>query len=120
VAQHSCASAKCHTSDKVAVYLWEHRERIELHLLPKSSPNCNPIEREWRNLYDRITWNHRCETMEELLDLTFAWLGSRNPFQSRRSGVQKRRVVHFPVVWSYFVLRRNSTASSRRGAAYRN
>jgi hypothetical protein len=37
VAQHSCASAKCHTSDEVAVYQWEHRERIELHLLPKYS-----------------------------------------------------------------------------------
>ena len=76
-----CDSAKCHTSDEVAVYLWEHRERIELHLLPKYSPDCNPIERVWWNLHDRITRNHRCETMEELLDLTFAWLGSRNPFK---------------------------------------
>jgi putative transposase len=76
-----CDNAKCHTSDEVAVYLWEHRERIELHLLPKYSPDCNPIERVWWNLHDRITRNHRCETMEELLDLTFAWLGSRNPFK---------------------------------------
>jgi putative transposase len=76
-----CDSAKCHTSDEVAVYLWEHRERIKLHLLPKYSPDCNPIERVWWNLHDRITRNHRCETMEELLDLTFAWLGSRNPFK---------------------------------------
>jgi transposase len=76
-----CDSAKCHTSDEVAIYLWEHRARIELHLLPKSSPDCNPIERVWWNLHDRITRNHRCETMEELLDLTFAWLGSRNPFK---------------------------------------
>jgi putative transposase len=76
-----CDSAKCHTSDEVAIYLGEHRARIELHLLPKSSPDCNPIERVWWNLHDRITRNHRCETMEELLDLTFAWLGSRNPFK---------------------------------------
>jgi putative transposase len=76
-----CDSAKCHTSDEVAVYLWDHRERIELHLLPKYSPDCNPIERVWWNLHDRITRNHRCETMQELLDLTFAWLGSRNPFK---------------------------------------
>ncbi|MDB5348858.1 MAG: transposase [Planctomycetota bacterium] len=40
-----CDSAKCHTSDGVAVYLWDHRDRIELHLLPKSSPDGNPIER---------------------------------------------------------------------------
>jgi putative transposase len=76
-----CDSAKCHTSDDVAVYLWKHRDRIELHFLPKYSPDCNPIERVWWNLHDRITRNHRCETMEELLELTFAWLGSRNPFR---------------------------------------
>jgi putative transposase len=76
-----CDSAKCHTSNEVAVYLWDHRERIKLHLLPKYSPDCNPIERVWWNLHDRITRNHRCETMEELLDLTFAWLRSRNPFK---------------------------------------
>jgi transposase len=84
-----CDSARCHTSEAVAVYLWEHRDRIDLHLLPKYSPDCNPIERVWWNLHDRITRNHQCQTMEELLDLTmeelldltFAWLGSRNPFK---------------------------------------
>lgn len=76
-----CDSAKCHTSDDVAVYLHDHLGRIDLHYLPKYSPDCNPIERVWWNLHDRITRNHRCETMEELLDLTFTWLGSRNPFK---------------------------------------
>ena len=76
-----CDSASCHTSNEVAVYLWDHRDRIKLHLLPKYSPDCNPIERVWWNLHDRITRNHRCETMQELLDLTFTWLGSRNPFK---------------------------------------
>ena len=76
-----CDSAKCHTSNEVAVYLWEHRARIELHLLPKSSPDCNPIERVWWHLHEEFTRNHRCQTMEELLDLTFAWLGHRNPFK---------------------------------------
>jgi putative transposase len=75
-----CDNAKCHTSEAVAVYLWEQRDRIELHLLPSYSPDCNPIERVWWNLHDRITRNHQCQTMEELLDLTFAWLKSRNPF----------------------------------------
>src|SRR3954467_2317906 len=40
-----CDSARCHTSEEVAVYLWDHRDRIKLHLLPKYSPDCNPIER---------------------------------------------------------------------------
>jgi putative transposase len=76
-----CDSARCHTSEAVAVYLHEHRDRIDLHLLPKYSPDCNPIERVWWNLHDQITRNHQCRSMQELLDLTFAWLGSRNPFR---------------------------------------
>ena len=76
-----CDSAKCHTSEAVAIYLGEHRDRIDPHFLPKYSPDCNPIERVWWNLHDRITRNHQCQSMQELLELTFAWLGSRNPFK---------------------------------------
>jgi putative transposase len=38
-----CDNAKCHTSEAVSPYLWEQREPIELHLLPSSGPDCNPI-----------------------------------------------------------------------------
>ena len=76
-----CDNAKCHTSTDVAIYLWEHRERIDLHFLPAYSPDCNPIERVWWNLHDQITRNHQCQSLEELLDLTFTWLRGRNPFK---------------------------------------
>jgi putative transposase len=76
-----CDNARCHTSEAVAIYLWEHRERIELHFLPSYSPDCNPIERVWWNLHDQITRNHQCKSMQELLELTFAWLGGRTPFK---------------------------------------
>ena len=76
-----CDSAKCHASEAVAVYLHEHRDRIDLHFLPKYSPDCNPIERVWWNLHDQITRDHKCQSMQELLDLTFAWLAGRNPFR---------------------------------------
>jgi transposase len=76
-----CDNAKCHTSEAVAVYLWEHRERIELHFLPAYSPECNPVERVWWNLHDQITRNHRCQSMEELLDLIFTWFKRRSPFK---------------------------------------
>ncbi len=72
--------AGSHTSDEVAVYLWEHRGRVELHLLPAYSPDCNPIERVWWHLHEAVTRNHRCKSMQELLGLTFAWLAGRNPF----------------------------------------
>ena len=76
-----CDNAGCHTSQAVAIYLWEHRARIDLHFLPSYSPDCNPIERVWWNLHDQITRNHQCTSMAELLGLTFAWLGGRNPFK---------------------------------------
>jgi transposase len=75
-----CDNAKCHNSDEVKVYLWDYRDRIEVHFLPAYSPDCNPIERVWWHLHEEITRNHRCQSLDELLDLTFAWLGSRNPF----------------------------------------
>ena len=76
-----CDNAKCHNSEEVQIYLWDHRDRIEVHFLPAYSPDCNPIERVWWHLHEEITRNHQCHSLEELLDLTFAWLGSRNPFQ---------------------------------------
>lgn len=33
-----CDNAKCHTSEAIAIYLWEHRDRIEL-----SCTSCQPI-----------------------------------------------------------------------------
>jgi putative transposase len=76
-----CDNAKCHGSSEVAIYLWEQRDRIDLHFLPSYSPDCNPIERVWWNLHEQITRNHQCKSMEELLDLTFNWLRGRNPFK---------------------------------------
>jgi len=84
-----CDDAQCHTSNEVAIYLWEHRERIDLHFLPSYSPDCNPIEQVWWNLHDQITRNHRCQSLEELLDLTFSWLRERNPFKVEGRSVYK-------------------------------
>ena len=75
-----CDRARCHTSGAVAIYLWGHRDRIDLHPLPAYGPGCNPIERVWWHLHEAVTRDHRCQSMQELLDLTFAWLGERNPF----------------------------------------
>jgi transposase len=73
--------AKGHTRAAVAIDLYEHRARIELHLRPAESPDCNPIERVWWHLHEEITRNHRCQSMQVLLDLTLAWLKSRNPLK---------------------------------------
>jgi putative transposase len=69
-----CDNAGFHKPDKskaVREYLAEWAGRVVLHYLPTYSPECNPVERVWWRLHEAVTRNHRCQTMEELLDLTF-------------------------------------------------
>jgi len=51
--------------------------------LPKYSPDTNPIERVWWRLHEAVTRNHRCQAMDELLDLTFDWFETRAHFRVR-------------------------------------
>jgi len=51
--------------------------RVKVHYLPKYAPDTNPIERVWWRLHEAVTRNHRCRSMEELLDLTFDWFETR-------------------------------------------
>ena len=78
---------------RVRAYVAEWGQRIELHFLPKYDPQSNPVERIWWHLHEEITRNHRCQTMEELLDLTFRWLESRSPFEVERQVYQPRRAA---------------------------
>lgn len=75
-----CDNARSHTSRLVAQYLQPWQHRIVLHFLPTYAPDLNPIERVWWHLHEEITRNHRCQSLEELLDLVFAWLQNRRPF----------------------------------------
>jgi transposase len=79
-----CDNASFHDSGPVHDYLAEHGERVVLHFLPKYAPDLNPIERIWWHLHEEITRNHRCQTMDELLDLVFEWLEHRRPFEVER------------------------------------
>jgi len=75
-----CDNARSHKSQAVQKYLKQWGHRIELHYLPTSAPETNPIERIWWHLHEEITRCHRCQSMEELLDLVFAWLQKRKRF----------------------------------------
>ena len=79
-----CDNAIFHDCRVVRDYLAEHGDRIVIHFLPKRSPDLNPIERIWWHLHEEITRNHRCRTMNELLDLVFEWLEHRRPFEVER------------------------------------
>jgi transposase len=68
-----CDNARPHkpeTSRVVREYLGRWGGRVELHYLPKYAPECNPVERVWWRLHEAVTRNHRCQDIEQLLDLT--------------------------------------------------
>jgi transposase len=44
------------------------RGRIVLHFLPPYCPDSNRIERVWQDLHANVTRNHRCKTMNKLLE----------------------------------------------------
>lgn len=75
-----CDNAIFHNCHAVWDFLKQHPGRIVLHFLPKYAPEANPIERIWWHLHEEITRNHRCRTVQDLLDLVFDWLQGRMPF----------------------------------------
>lgn len=79
-----CDNAQSHKCHAVQKYLKQWGHRIVLHYLPTAAPDTNPIERIWWHLHEEITRCHRCQSMEELLDLVFAWLQTRTPFVVER------------------------------------
>jgi putative transposase len=79
-----CDNAGFHKPDKSKVvkkYLGEWAGRVVVHYLPTYSPDCNPVERVWWRLHEAVTRNHRCRSMDELLDLTFDWFATRTHFR---------------------------------------
>jgi putative transposase len=79
-----CDNARTHKAEKsrlVKAYLEAWGQRVVLHYLPSYAPECNPIERVWWRLHEAVTRNHRCSSMEGLLELTFEWLRSRKYFR---------------------------------------
>lgn len=75
-----CDNARSHDCKLVQRYLRQWGHRLVLHYLPTHAPDANPIERVWWHLHEEITRCHRCQTLEELLDLVFAWLQKRARF----------------------------------------
>jgi len=45
-----------------------------VHYLPKYAPETNPIEHIWWRLHEIKTRNHRCKTIDELLQEIFTWI----------------------------------------------
>lgn len=75
-----CDNARFHDCRAVWEYLEQWGHRIVLHFLPTYSPEANPIERVWWSLHETITRNHRCKSIDELLETVFAWIDVHNVF----------------------------------------
>ncbi len=110
-----CDRAKCHTSDEVAVYLHDHRDRIDLHLLPAYSPDCNPIERVWWHLHEAVTRNHQCKSMQELARPDLRLAGRQEPVPGRGVGLPEGegRLIHFPCYVRLFTESQESNVRGR-------
>lgn len=62
-------NASYHHAKLVTSYLKKQR-RIKLVFLPPYSPNLNPIERLWRLMHQKLTWNHYFPTFKEFRNKT--------------------------------------------------
>jgi putative transposase len=81
-----CDNARFHTAEGsklVRAYLAQWGHRVKLHYLPAYAPKHNPVERVWWHLREEVTRNHRCATIEELVELTLAWLDEHGAFKIR-------------------------------------
>jgi transposase len=80
-----CDNYSIHGSRQTRAWLAEHGARIRLHFLPPYCPDDNRIERAvWREMHANVTVNHRCYTIEQLMEEVVRWLMSHNRRTSKR------------------------------------
>jgi transposase len=82
-----CDNAINHRPDRsklVRAYLAAWGGRVQLHFLPKYAPDTNPVEEVWWRLHEAVTRNHRCKSMQELIELTMSWMDERRFFRVHR------------------------------------
>jgi hypothetical protein len=67
-----------HDSLQVRLALATVKGRVKFHFLPPYCPDHNRIERVWEDLPANVTRNHRCRTMEQLMEQVKIYLDTRN------------------------------------------
>jgi transposase len=68
---------RIHSSRLVQMAMQTLSGRIVLHFLPPYCPNDNKIERLWLDLHSEVTRNHRCPTMEALMNQVRRFIKAR-------------------------------------------
>jgi transposase len=84
-----CDNYCIHKSKRVETALRELGGRVVLHFLPPDCPDANRIERLWGDLHDNVTRNHRCRTMEALMDNVRSYLRDVSPFPGSKPALAK-------------------------------
>jgi transposase len=84
-----CDNYCIHRSQRVQTALRELGGRIVLHFLPPYCPDANRIERLWGDLHDNVTRNHRCPTLDDLMDNVHAYLRDASPFPGSKPSLAK-------------------------------
>lgn len=69
-----------HKSRLVHRWLSEHSGRVQLHFQPPYTPEANDVEHVWKQLHECVTRNHRCSSMEQLLNQSLCFLDHAQPF----------------------------------------
>ena len=85
-----CDNAGFHKSRSVREWLTKWKHRVTVHFLPAYSPETNPIERVWWHLHEVVTRNHKCSSIDELVQQAYEW------FQTQRS-FEVKTTVKYPL-----------------------
>jgi transposase len=67
-----------HASKRTQRFLAQLGGKVVLHFLPPYCPDANRIERVWLDLHANVTRNHRCKTIEVLMEHVAAFLRAYN------------------------------------------
>ena len=72
---------------------------IKLHYLPPYSPNLNPIERLWKLMHERVTYNKYYETFTEFSEATLNFFRNigRNKSILRSRITDNFQILHSPL-----------------------
>lgn len=80
-----CDNASFHNSKAVRTYLAQWSHRLTIHFLPCYAPETNPIERVWWHMHENVTRNHKCQSIEELVDNVYQWFATKKSFDIENS-----------------------------------
>jgi len=69
-----CDNAAFHKSGVVQRWVAGRGGRVVLHYLPSRAPEENPVELVFWRLHETITRNHRCQSINELVEAATEWL----------------------------------------------